>query len=140
MILNMYDILEEFQKTPSKETLLKYQNYKPFIELLRYTYDPRIKFYIKEFPKNYKKPDTVPGIRYNGINNILSKLYLFIIGNPTADKLNNLPQKQNKILLEILESLEPKEAQTLINVFNKNLKTPKLNYKLVKETFPTLLP
>lgn len=141
MIKNVYEILEEFSQATTKEakiTVLKNNATPHFLQVLKYTYDPQYEFYIKEFPKNYIKPDTLPGIRYSGIESDLRKIYLFQKGNPTADILTE--EKRNQLLVELLESFEPNEAQVFINIMKKNLKINGLTYKLIKETFPTILP
>lgn len=141
MIKNVYEILEEFSQATTKEakiTVLKNNATPHFLQVLKYTYDPQYEFYIKEFPKNYIKPDTLPGIRYSGIESDLRKIYLFQKGHPTADVLTE--EKRNQLLVELLESFEPNEAQVFINIMKKNLKINGLTYKLIKETFPTILP
>ena len=134
-----HEILNQINTSTKEQTIqiLKSSNTN-FQTFLKLAFDPTIKFYPKAFPPNYKTPDTLPGISYSNLNAELKRLYLFQIGNPTADSLTE--EKRNILLLQLLESLEPEEATTLINLFNKNLKTKNLTYKLVKETFPNLLP
>jgi len=42
--------------------------------------------------------------------------------------------------LQILESLEPREAEVIIGIFQKDLGVKGLDYKFIKEAFPELLP
>jgi DNA-binding MarR family transcriptional regulator len=63
---------------------------------------------------------------------------MFQKGNETAEKLG--PEKRTKLLLELLEGLEPREAEVVIGIFQKNLGVKGLNYKFIKEAFPNLLP
>ena len=140
MIKYIYEILQEFenaQTTQEKQNILK-SNVTPYLlQLLKNTFDPNIKFYMNQFPKEYKTPDTLPGIRYSGIESEIHKSYLFQIGNPIADKLSQT--KRIQLLTELLESFEPQEAQIFVNMMKKDLKIPKLTAKLVKETFPNLI-
>lgn len=141
MIKNIYEILDEFTSKETKEErqqILINNSYPHFLKVLQYTFDPQYQFYIKEFPKNYIEPDTFEGIRYAGIESELRRSYLFLKGNPTADSLS--PNKMNQILVELLESFEPREATIFINMMKKNLKTKHLTYNLIKETFPNLIP
>lgn len=140
MIKNIYEILDEFcQKTTKKERKEILQNNMSmhFLQFLKYAFDPNIKFYVNSFPNNYIKPDTFPGIRFAGIESEINKTYLFQIGNPTADKLT--PEKRNQILVQLLESFEPREADLYVKMLQKNLKIPHLNKNLIQETFPNLI-
>lgn len=138
---NFYEILQEISNSSSKkekQSILLSHNNPQFRQFLCLTFDPNIRFYPSSFPEGYKQPDTLPGISFSTLRAELKRLYLFQIGNPIADSLSI--EKRNILLLQLLESLEPLEAQVLINMFNKDLKTKGLTYSLVKETFPDLLP
>ena len=135
----IYEIIDKVKTTNSKEEkqrILKENATQPFLEILKYAFHPDIKFYPKAFPSEYKKPDTFPGISISDLGGEIRRLYLFERGNPVADSLSE--EKRKILLLQMLESFEPEEATLLINTFNK--KVPGLTYKLIKETFPTLLP
>lgn len=141
MIKNIYEILDEFdsaQTRAEKANVLIQNAYPHFLQVLKYTFDPNIEFYVKSFPKNYIEPDTFPGIRYAGIESEIRRAYLFIKGDPTADVMTE--EKRNQVLVQLLESFEPREADVFVNMMKKDLKIKSLNYKIVKETFPELLP
>ena len=141
MIKNIYEILQEFQSAHNRKeriSILKQNESIHLKQFLQYTYNPQYQFYITEFPKEYKTPHTLPGIRIAGIESEIRKTYLFIKGNPTADILT--PQKRNILLLQILESFEPKEAIIYIKMMQKNLNIPHLTKELINETFPNLIP
>lgn len=141
MIKNMYEVFDEFANAKTKElrrqVLLNNESH-TLLWVLKYTFDPQYQFYITEFPKNYKQPDTFPGIRYAGIESEIRRIYLFLKGNSTADKLSE--EKRNQLLVQLLESFEPREAQIFVNIMKKNLQVKFLTYNFVKETFPNLLP
>lgn len=114
---NVYEYIEEYEAAPDKKEYLKTTpNY--FREALKLAYD-NTEFYSESFPEDYKTPDTLPGIRYAGLENELRRIYLFIKGNPVADSLT--PEKRHILLLQMMESFEPKEAKVLINILNKSL-------------------
>ena len=107
MIKNIYEILEEFKQASSKQEriqILKDNASTYFLQVLKNTFDPNIKFYVNKFPKEYIKPDTFPGIRFAGIESEIRKAYLFQIGNPTADSLSE--EKRNQLLTILLEFLQ----------------------------------
>jgi hypothetical protein len=63
---------------------------------------------------------------------------LFRKGDPSAEKLSN--QKRKQLLLQLIESLEPREAEVVIGILSKDLGVKGLTYKFIKEAFPKLLP
>lgn len=141
MLKNIYEIFDEFSSKTNKSDRIKVlheNNTNHLRQLLKYTFDPQYQFYISEFPKNYKKPDTLPGIRIAGIESEIKRAYLFLKGNETADKLT--PQKMNQLLVTLLESFEPREAEVFVNMMKKNLRVPFLTKNLVDEAFPGLIP
>ena len=141
MIKNVYEILDEFEIAEgkaNKQKVLRENASHHFLHVLRYTFDPKYQFHVKSFPKDYQEPDTFPGLRYAGIESEIRRVYLFMKGDPTADNLSE--EKRNQILVQLLESFEPREAQVFVNMMKKNLQTKFLTYNFVKETFPDLLP
>lgn len=141
MVKNIYEILDEFEQATTKEDRIRtlQENSSPhFRQVLMFALDPKYQFYIKEFPKDYVPPDTFPGIRYAGIESEIRRSYLFLKGSETADILTE--EKRNQILVQLLESFEPREAVVFVNMLKKNLQVKHLTYKLVKEALPDLLP
>jgi len=105
--------------------------------VLQLTFNPNIDWHIKEVPENYS-PRVIPaGMSYARLSTELRKLYLFQKGNPTADKLTE--KKREQLLVEFLDNLEPREAEVIMGIFNKDLGVKGLNAKFVKENFPQLL-
>lgn len=141
MIKNVYEILDEFEIADNKadrQRILRENSTPHFLQVLKYTFDPKFQFYVKSFPKDYQEPDTFPGLRYAGIESEIRRTYLFLKGEATADKLSE--EKRNQVLVQLLESFEPREAHVFVNMMKKNLQTKFLTYNFVKETFPNLLP
>lgn len=140
MIKNIYEILEEFETVSTRQDrkkILENNNLYHFKELLRYTFNPNIQFYTEsKFPEDYNKPDTFPGIRLAGIESEIRRTYLFIKGDPTADSLTE--QKRHILLLQLLESFEPKEAIIFFNMLKKDLKIKGLTESIVQEVYPEL--
>ena len=63
---------------------------------------------------------------------------MFQEGNPTAETLT--PRRRNELLIQMLESIEPREAEVIFGILCKDLGVKGLDYKFVKEAFPNLLP
>lgn len=139
---NIYEILDEIEEASSKKEKIDVigKNLSPtLVQVFELAYHPQYQWLIKEMPDNYKIPtDMLPGITASQLSAQIRKFYMFRKGEPTAERLT--PQKRNELLLQILESLEPREAEVVIGIFNKDLGVKGLNYKLIKEAFPNLLP
>ena len=105
-------------------------------ELLKYAFHPDIKFALPPGKPPYKtigSPDEYnPTYLYPNIR----KFYLYIEGG--HDGLTQLRREQ--LFVQMLESLHPKEAEVVIQVKDKKLNYRGLTYKLVKTTFPEILP
>ena len=108
------------------------------VNVFLFTYHPEYQWMITEIPHSYKFPDLLPGMSFQQIAGNLRKLYLFRKGDPTAEALS--PQKRTELLLQILESMERREAEVIMGIFKKDLGVRGLNYKFVKEAFPNLIP
>ena len=118
-----------------KKVLLENES-NPLKDLLRYAFHPDIKFALPSGEPQYKtigSPDEYnPTYLYPNIR----KFYLYIEGG--HDGLTQLRREQ--LFVSMLESLHPKEADVVIQVKDKKLKFRGLTYKLVKDTFPDLIP
>ena len=138
---NMYEIFDEFESVLSKKDKIKIieKNLsKPLYEVLLFTFHPEYQWKVKEFPEEYKIPDTKPGISFCQIGTELRRMYLFREGDPTAENLSE--RKRKELLIQFLESLEPREAEVVMGIFKKNQGVTGLNYEFVKECFPDMLP
>ena len=118
-----------------KKVLLENES-NPLKDLLKYAFHPDIKFALPSGEPPYKtigSPDEYnPTYLYPNIR----KFYLYIEGG--HDGLTQLRREQ--LFVSMLESLHPKEADVVIQVKDKKLKFRGLTYKLVKDTFPDLIP
>ena len=138
---NMYEIFDEFESAKSKKEKIKVieKNLsKSLYEVLFLTFHPDYQWKVSQFPEEYRIPDTKPGISYCQIGTELRKLYLFREGEPTAEKLTD--RKRKELLIQFLESLEPREAEVVMGIFKKDQGVKGLTYNFVKECFPDMLP
>jgi hypothetical protein len=139
---NIYEIFDEFELAETKQERMKVieKNLsQTLVDVLKMTYHPGFQWYIKEMPEGYQVPTAnLPGLSVAQLSTQIRKLYLFRVGELTAEKLTE--QKRTELLLQILESLESREAEVIIGIFNKDQGVKGLDYKFVKEAFPNLLP
>ena len=139
---NIYEVFDEFELADSKQERMKVieKNLtKALVQVFELAYHPNFQWLITEMPENYKIPtDMLPGLSPQTLSTQLRKLYLFQKGNPAAEVLT--AEKRNQLLLQLLESIEPREAEVVIGILSKDLGVKGLTYKFVKEAFPNLLP
>ena len=138
---NLYEIFDEFEEAVTKQNkidvLRKYWS-PTLVNVLRMTYHPDYKWLVKEKPKKYKTPDTLPGVSYSNLNSELRRLYLFQQGDFRAEKLT--PEKREELLLIMLESLEPREAEVILGIFKKDLGVKGLTYKFLRDNTQGVVP
>ena len=128
------EVAKAKNKNEKKTVLLKHGNNGALKEILRYTYDPKIKFLLPSGNPPYNSVvDETENPTY--LYGLIRKLYLFVEGgNP-----NLKPARREYLFIELLESIHPTEAELLCQVKDKKIKCNGLTYNLVKETFPELI-
>lgn len=139
---NLYEVFDDFETAKTKKEKMdvigKNLN-ATLVEVLRLTYHPNYQWMVTELPNNYKIPqDVLPGITHDTLNNQLRRIYIVQKGNETAEKLT--PKRRNELLIQMLESLEPREAEIIAGILRKDQGVEGLTYKFVKEAFPDMLP
>jgi hypothetical protein len=138
---NIYEIFDEFEEAKTKKErmdVIQRNLSKTLVDVLELTFHPQINWKVKSLPENYTSQPIPSGMSYCQLSTELRKLYMFREGHPTAENLD--PRKQNELLIQLLESLEPREAEVVIGIFVKDQGVKGLDYKFVKEAFPSLLP
>jgi len=139
---NIHEVFDEFEEAKNKKERMKVieKNLSPtLVKVLQLAFHPQYKWKITELPDSYKIPnDVLPGLTFDGLPAQLRRLYMFEEGNPTAETLT--PKRREELLLQMLESIEPREAEVIIGILSKDLGVKGLDYKFVKEAFPQLLP
>ncbi len=139
---NMYEVFDEYEKAKTKKDRLAViqNNLSPtLVKVLEYTYHPNYKWKYDGIPDQYRVPNnTGPGISYAQLSTELRRIYLFQEGHPACEALSE--RRRLELLLQFLESLEPREAEVVAGIFRKDLGVKGLNYKTVKEMFPQMLP
>ena len=138
----IYEVFDEFEKAVTKKDKMDVIGNNlshTLVEILRLTFHPDIKWKVKELPENYRMPtDVLPGLTYDSLSSQLRRLFIFQEGHPTAENLTE--RKQNELLIQLLESIEPREAEVVMGIFKKDQGVKGLTYEFVKEAFPDLIP
>jgi hypothetical protein len=138
----LYEVFDDFEQAKNKKErmdVIQKNLSATLVKVLEMTYHPQIQWKVNELPHNYRLPtDTLPGITYDSLESQLRRMYMFNVGNETAEKLT--PKRQEELLSQILDSIEPREAEIILGIFQKDLGVKGLDYKFVKEAFPNMLP
>lgn len=134
------EIFDEFEKASTKEEkikVLRNNNNYALRNVLQGTFNPNIQFIFENIPK-YKASDAPAGLGYSSIHQELSRVYLFEKNNPKVSPQLTEKRKQ-ELLIQILESLEAREAEVFANMILKKQNVKGLNKELVQEVFPDLI-
>ncbi len=137
---NIYEVLNEFKTVKTKQErigVLRKNESWALKSVLQGAFHPDIKFNTKV--PDYKKVDVPPGMSYDHMTSAMQRVYLFHEGNPKAPA-GLTDKRRTELLIQILESLEPQEAEVFTNMLQKDLKIPYLTQGLVNEAFEGLLP
>jgi hypothetical protein len=138
---NIYEIFDEFEEAKNKQQrmdVIGRNLSKVLTEVLQLGFHPEPKWYFDELPESYVVKDVPAGMSYAKLSTEVRKLYMFQKGNEIADKLTD--KKREQLLVELLQNLEPREAEVIMGIFRKDFGVKGLDYKFVKEAFPAMLP
>jgi len=138
---NMYEVFDEFELAKNKKdrmSVIQRNLSKTLVQVLELAFHPQYEWLQNEMPIGYQIKDVPAGMGYAQLSTEIRKMYMFRRGDPTAEKLT--PKKREQLLVEFLQNLEPREAEVVIGIFNKDLGVKGLDYKFVKEAFPAMLP
>lgn len=107
----------------------------PVIAVLHAMFHPEVKFLLPEGAPAFKKLEKstdAQGTLYREAK----KLYLFIEG--LGPDLHDL--KRQTLFVQLLESVDPDDAELILAMKDKKCPYPGITYELVSKTFPGLLP
>jgi len=132
----MYEILENISKMKKPEdkiNALRLTNNPALKALLKYAYDPKIKFLLPTGEAPFKPTSFLD--QEARLFTEVRRLYLFIEGgNPNLTKL-----KRESLFIQLLESIDPRDAKLINCVKDKKLPFKGITVKIVSEAFPGLI-
>jgi hypothetical protein len=137
---NISEIFDEFEKAETKQekiTILRNNSNYALRNVLQGTYNSNIQFVFDRIP-DYKASDAPPGLGYSSIHQELGRVYLFEKNSPKVSPQLTEDRKR-QLLIQILESLEAREAEIYANMILKKQKVKGLDKKIVQEAFPDLV-
>lgn len=103
-------------------------------DLLRGTFDDAVQWLLPSGPVPYEPaPENSHPSNWTQHN---KKLAYFVKGGP-GEKMSTI--KREKMFLDILETVHPRDAELLAGMINKQLPIKGVTKKLVQEAFPNLI-
>jgi hypothetical protein len=136
MKLGLSEILKRASDLEKKQERIQflYQNDSPALRaLLKYAYDPNVKFLLPEGAPPFKKND-LPDLQ-SVLYSELRKMYLFIEGGNS-----NLKQVRREYLfVQLLENLDKDDAELILAVKDKKIPYKGITKKFIEEVYPGLL-
>tara|TARA_R110000868_G_scaffold105345_2_gene289667 strand:+ start:622 stop:1053 length:432 start_codon:yes stop_codon:yes gene_type:complete len=133
----VYEVLEAVEKASKKEdkiTILQQNESWGLKDVLRATYDDAIQFLLPP-----GGPPYTPGQEGSIPSSLLkqNKNLTYIVKGGQGEKMPGF--KREKIFINMLESVHPKDAELLIKMINKESLGKGITKKLVQEAFPKLI-
>lgn len=133
----VYEVLEEFEKIKAradKVQFLQKHNTNALRDVLRGTFDDSVVWLLPEGAPPYTpaQPESIP-------SNLLKQnmKFTYFVKGGKGDQLTTM--KRERIFLDVLESIHPKDALVLLNMKDKKPPVKGLTKKLVQEAFPNLI-
>jgi len=132
MRLMMSEILEQASEIKSKQQRKEFlrQHYSKQLHfVLMHVFDPRIKFLLPETDPPYTQMPTGEG--QGMLYTEARKLYLFVEGGrPDLSQM-----RRETLFIQLLESIDPKDAKLILSVKNKKLPYKGITEQLIKEAY-----
>ena len=118
-VYEIFDCVKEATTHDAKIYTLRQYDCKMLREVLYLAYAPHIKFFTTFFPPEYKPDCDAPvgWLQLFGVE--MRRMYLFVKDHPVSKNLDE--RQKNHLLWQLLESLEPKEADVVMVMFRKQL-------------------
>ncbi len=133
-----FEILEKVSAAKSRadkiNLLKKYNDNWALKDILRGTFDDAVQWLLPTGPVPYEPApfDSHPS-EWSQHN---KKLANFVKGGP-GQQMNTI--KREKMFLDILETIHPRDAELLVGMINKKMPIKGITKKLTQEAFPNLI-
>lgn len=136
--LQVFEILEKATKAKTREERIKVlqdNQIMPVLDILRGTFDDTIQWNLPDGAPPYTPNDesTPPSTL---LKQHLNFKY-FVKGLRESNSLNKI--KREKMFIDLLESVHPRDAELVISMINKKSPHRYLTKKLVQDAFPNLI-
>ena len=134
-ILETLDLVGKAKTREEKRQVLADRDNFATRALLQLNYHPDVKWHLPPGAPPYT-PGQVADSTPNSLHFEVKKLDYYVDPSP-----HDLPMlRRESMFVELLERVDPKDAKLIIAVKDRKLSYKGLSYKLVKDTWPDLLP
>jgi len=125
------EMLAEINDNPA--TITKYKDNGALRLIFEHAFDPDKKFFLPEGDPPFKEDSAPIGMSPANLHMEAKKLYVFC-----REDLNKL--RRESLFIQLLEGLHPLESKLILAIKDQKLTKmyPKITYKLVSETFPSI--
>jgi hypothetical protein len=138
--LDVHEIFSKVVSTKSRKDKIKIlqdNNIMPVRDVLQGTFDDRIQWNLPPGTPPYT-PQSEGAPAPQTLLKLHLKFKYFVKGLRESEDL--LPVKRERMFLDILESIDSRDAEILVNMINKKPPMQGITKKLVQEAYPDLLP
>ena len=130
-----FEVIGKAKTREEKRDLLKQRENFATKAILQLNFHPSVKWYLPPGNPPYT-PSTEGDITSNSLHYEVKKLDYYTDPSP-----HDLPMlRRESMFVGLLERLDPEDAKLMIDVKDRKLSYKGLTYKLVKDTWPDLLP
>lgn len=139
-LLDVFEVFSEIEKSKNRKAKIKVlqdNNRMPIRDVLQGTFDDNIQWKLPGGTPPYTPQVEGPPPPSSLIKEHLKFKY-FVKGLQVCENLSDL--RRERMFIDILESIHPKDAEILVSMVNKKLEVTGLTKKLVQEAYPDLIP
>lgn len=134
----VFEILEKVENAKTKKdkiAVLQANDVMPLLDVLRGTFDETIQWNLPGGTPPYtpNNEESYPSTLLRQHRNFK----YFVKGLRESNSLN--PIRRERMFIDILEAIHPKDAELLVSMINKKSPVKGLTKSLVKEAFPQLI-
>ena len=134
-ILETFELVGKAKTREEKRQVLKDRDNFATKALLQLNYHPDVKWHLPPGSPPYT-PGQIADSTPNSLHFEVKKLDYYVDPSP-----HDLPMlRRESMFVELLERVDPNDAKLIIAVKDRKLSYKGLSYKLVKDTWPDLLP
>ena len=136
--MEVYEILQKFENAKTKQErvkVLQQNDIMPLFDVLQGTFDDSIQW---NLPGG--TPPYTPSSEESPPSSLLRQhrnFKYFVKGLRDSSRLN--PIRRERMFIDMLEAVHPKDAEILVSMINKKSPVKGLTKKLVQEVFPQLI-
>jgi|TARA_B110001454_G_scaffold156915_1_gene146181 hypothetical protein len=133
-----FEVIGKAKTREEKRDLLKQRENFATKAILQLNFHPAVKWLLPAGSPPYT-PSTEGDMTSNSLHFEVKKLDYYT--DPSPHSLDELPMlRRESMFVSLLERLDPEDAKLMISVKDGKLSYKGLTYKLVKDTWPDLLP